>query len=39
MIFACIPNLIDEVVPFGKSDEDNQEVKSWGKNVSSILSH
>ena len=31
MILACIPNLIDEVVPLGKSDEDNQEVKSWGE--------
>ena len=29
-ILACIPNLIDEVVPSGKSDEDNIEVKNWG---------
>ncbi len=30
-ILAYIPNLIDKVVPFGLSDEDNVEVKSWGE--------
>ena len=30
-VLACIPNLIDEEVPVGKSDEDNLEVKRWGE--------
>ena len=30
-VLACIPNLIDENVPVGKSDEDNLEVKRWGE--------
>lgn len=29
-LLACIPNLIDDEIPYGKSDEDNLEVKSWG---------
>jgi len=29
-ILACIPNIIDDEVPQGKSDEDNLEVRSWG---------
>ena len=31
LILACIPNLIDDEVPLGKSDEDNLEVKKWGE--------
>ena len=30
-ILACIPNIIDEEVPIGKSDDDNQEIKVWGE--------
>jgi len=36
-----LPNLLDESVPFGNSDEDNVEIKRWGevKNAKEIISH
>lgn len=29
-IVSSIPNLVDESVPFGKSEDDNLEIKRWG---------
>ncbi|MFH1588628.1 MAG: serine--tRNA ligase [Candidatus Diapherotrites archaeon] len=31
LLHYSVPNLLDESVPFGKSDADNVEVRSWGK--------
>jgi seryl-tRNA synthetase len=30
-LLLCIPNLLHESVPYGESDEDNVEIRRWGK--------
>jgi len=32
-LLMCIPNLLDESVPFGKDDSENVELRSWGKKI------
>jgi seryl-tRNA synthetase len=35
--FDGLPNLLDDAVPFGKGDEDNQVVLEWGTHLRKVL--